>query len=147
MLSLSHMFMGLVLVSLLLLASFVMRACCKTMKAPQPGLLATMMLVLMAAGGSLAMQFGLGMALGFSMLGFELEPAEATSVRMALTAPIWMLVGASVYRAMLPTTFGKAMVMFLIQAAVVAAAVTGLGVLATASQSPALLEMRQMLPW
>ena len=147
MLTLSHMFMGLVLVVLWVVAALVMRGSCKALKAPQPGMLSAMLLVMLASAGSLAMQFALGMALGFSMFGFEIAPADATHLRLAMTAPIWMLVGASVYKAMLPTTFGKAMTMFVMQAAIVAASVAGLAMLASMTKSPALMEMRQMLPW
>jgi hypothetical protein len=146
MLTLSNILMGVILVSLWLMAAGVLRGCCKALKTPSPGMPGAMLLVLLATAGSLALQFMLGMTLGLPAVNGHLEPQAASNLRIGLTTPIWMLVGASVYRSMLPTTFGKAMSMFIVQAAVVAAILGGLCMLAAVTRAPALMQMRQMLP-
>jgi hypothetical protein len=147
MLTLSNILMGVLLVSMWVVAAFVIRGCSKTLKTPQPAMPGAMMLVLLTAAASVAMQFILGMTMGFSMLGFQIDPAAATHLRIGLTAPIWMLVGASIYRSLLPTTYGKAMTIFVMQAAIVAAMAIGVTMLASVTEAPALMDMRQMFPW
>jgi hypothetical protein len=146
MLTLSNLLLGMLLVSLWLLSAYIIRTCCKTMKAPQPGLMGAMMLVLLTAGGAVALQFTLGMLTGFSALGFSLDGDSASQLRLALAVPVWMLVGASVYRFMLPTTFGRAMIIFLVQAGVIAVALVGVNMLANATQFAALRQACEMLP-
>jgi len=144
--TLSNLLLGAMLLSMWMMSAWAIRACGKTMKAPQPGMTGAMMLVLLASAGSVAMQFALGMTVGFSAFGFRLDPAAAAQLKLAMAAPIWMIVSACVYRAMLPTTFGKAMIMFLCQAALIGMLLTAMAMVAHLTQMPALAPMRQLLP-
>lgn len=146
MFSLTNVLLGMVLTAMWVTAACTVRAGCTTMKVNRPGLTGAMMLTLIAFGGAIASQFAVGMLMGMSLLGLSAQPESAEQMRMMLAMPVWMLVCAMVYRFMLPTTFGKAMIMFLAQALILGAMVVSLGMLAKATGQHNLMEVRQMLP-
>lgn len=146
MFSLTNVLLGMMLTAMWIVASYTVRAGCTTMRIGKPGLTGAMMLTLLAVGGAIASQFAVGMLMGMSILGGSPAPEAAEQMRLMLAMPVWMLVCAMVYRFMLPTTFGKAMIIFLAQAVIVGAMMVGFGMLANATQQPNMMDVRQMLP-
>jgi hypothetical protein len=146
MFSLTNVLLGMVLTAMWVVAACTVRAGCTTMKVNKPGLTGAMMLTLIAFSGAIASQFAVGMLMGMSMLGLGQQAESAEQMSMMLAMPVWMLVCAMVYRFMLPTTFGKAMIMFLAQAVILGAMLVALGMLGKATGQHNLMEVRQMLP-
>ena len=146
MFSLTNVLLGMMLTGMWIVAACTARAGCTTMRIARPGLTGAMMLTLLAVGGAIASQFAVGMLMGMSLLGLSAPPESHEQMRMMLAMPVWMLVCAMVYRFMLPTTFGKAMIIFLAQALIVGAMMIGFNMLANATQQGNLMEVKQMLP-
>ncbi len=146
MFTLTNLLLAMVLTGIWLAGAAVARSCCKSMKVNQPGMASMMLLSLMAIAGAVAAQFTLGAMMGMSLLGMSAEPSTAEQLRMMLAMPIWMLVCATIYRMMLPTTFGKAMCIFLAQAVVASAIMVGFSMLANITGHETLMQVREMLP-
>ncbi|HVP72185.1 MAG TPA: hypothetical protein VMS30_00510 [Phycisphaerales bacterium] len=148
MFSVTNILLGMLLLGMWIVASCTARAACTTMRINRPGLTGAMMLTLLAMGGAIACQFGVGMMMGMSSsIGLSTAPETAQQMRLILAAPIWMLVCAMAYRVLLPTTFGKAMAMFLAQALILGAMIVGFNLLANMTGQANMLEVRQMMPF
>jgi len=147
MFSLTNILLGMFLTAMWVVAACSVRSACTMMRMPKPGLAGAMTLVLVAGAGSIAVQFALGMMTGMSAFGFSVKADTADHLRLIFALPVWMLVSASVYKCMLPTTFGKATMIFLGQALLMAGMILGLHMLAHATHSQALLQMRGMMPF
>jgi hypothetical protein len=145
MFSLTNVLLGMLLTGMWVVAACTARAGCTSLRVAKPGLTGAMVLTLVAAGGSIAAQFAMGMMTGMSMFGHAMQ-AHAEQIRMLLALPVWMLVCSVVYKSMLPTTFGKAMIIFVLQAAIIGAMMLGFSLLANFTHSQALLQVRSMLP-
>jgi hypothetical protein len=146
MFSVTSLLLGMMLTSMWIVASCTARAGCTVMKINKPGLTGAMMLTLVAVAGAIASQFAIGTLMGMSLMGMAAEPSTADQMRLMLAMPVWMIVCAMVYRMMLPTTFGKAMCLFAMQAVVVGAMALGMSMLAQSTQQRHLMELRQMMP-
>lgn len=146
MFSLTSVLLGMLLLGMWIVASCTARASCTTMRLNnKPGLTGAMMLTLMAAGGAVAAQFAVGMLMGMSS-AVGAAPEAAVQMKTMLVMPVWMLVCAMVYRFMLPTTFGKAMCMFMAQVVIVGAMMVGFNMLAKLTGQVNLMEVRHMMP-
>jgi len=145
MFSLTNVLLGMFLTALWVVAACAVRSGCTMLRMPKPGLTGAMTLVLVAAAGSIASQFALGMMTGMS--AFKLDAHAAEQARLMFALPVWMLVCGTVYKCMLPTTFGRAMSIFIGQALIVAAMLMGLGLLANMTHSAAMLQVRGMMPF
>lgn len=146
MFSLTNILLGMCLMVLWMVSACVLRSGCVTLRTAQPTFSGAMLLVLLSAAGAVATHFALGMTMGMSFFGLSVNEHAATQARTLLALPVWMLVCATVYKCLLPTTFGRAMVLFIAQAVIIGGLMIGFGMLANATQQPNLLELRQMLP-
>lgn len=147
MFSLTNILLGMLMTTMWVVGACVIRSACSTMRMPGPGFTAAMMLTLLAGAGAVATQFALGVMTGMSAFGFVMDQPAAEHLRMMLAAPVWMLVCAMVYKSMLPTTFGKATIIFMSQALVIAAMVVGFSLLANVTHSATLMQVRSMMPF
>ncbi|MBI1373956.1 MAG: hypothetical protein GC159_14630 [Phycisphaera sp.] len=97
----------------------LLRIGCQIVKVPVPEFGKAMGVVIVAAIASFAVSFMFGFTMG-AMIG-----ADPTALRVIqiINLPISACLYATIYMAMLPTTFGKGLLIWLVQAAVVFAIV------------------------
>lgn len=124
MLNSGTLMLGMVMFVLWVIAAWVLRMGCGTVLGRggrKPGLLGAMMLVLLAAAATVGTQFALGAMMGMSSFGFEVTAETANRLRLMLSLPLHLIVTATIYKMLLPTTFGRATLIWAVQAAVIVA--------------------------
>ena len=113
MLNFTTLFLGMFMVVMWMAGVAVLRSACGISKAPKPGFVGAMALVLFVGGATAVLQFVLSMTLGMSGLGNDAH--AVTMLRTLLAVPSFMLVAAMIYKMMLPTTFGRGTAICLVQ--------------------------------
>lgn len=143
---LSLFIFGGMMFSLWLIAAMLLRLACLMNGTPRPRLVGASMLVLIVAGVTAAMHTGLSFAMGMTAEGLHMQPGAAGRLMLMLGLPVHMLIAATAYRIMLPTTFGKAMAVWVVQAVAMAALVIGFDMLMMAIVPQGWSQVRGMLP-
>jgi hypothetical protein len=115
MLDFTMILLGMFAIALWIIAATVLRAGCMFFRAPKPGFVGALTMVLLVAGATMAMQFLMGFTLAMQPLGLDQNPQAADSVRHTFMVPLHMLAAATIYKLMLPTSFGRAMLIWVAQ--------------------------------
>jgi len=123
----SLMIFGGLLVLLWLISSFTLRMGCMISRVPKPGFVGAATLMLAVGAMTATAHFGLGVLMGMSPGGMNLSGTDAARLAAGLGLPAHMLMAATIYKIMLPTTFGKAMSVWVLQMSLLLVLIAGAG--------------------
>jgi len=123
----SLMMFGGFLVLLWLMSALTLRAGCMFTRVPKPGFVGAAMLMLVVGAMTATAHFGLGVLMGMSPGGLKLDATNAARLAAGLGLPAHMIIAATVYKFMLPATFGKAMSVWVLQMSMLLVLIVGAG--------------------
>lgn len=109
------MFLGAMLFALWMVAAMLLRMSCMLNSVPRPRMVGASVLVLVVAGASVAMHAALSIGMGMTTQGLGLEHEYGRRLLVMLGVPVHMLVAGTAYRMLLPTTFGRAISVWIVQ--------------------------------